>query len=69
MERDPFTEKIIGLAIEVHRGLGPGLLESAYQQCRAHELKLSSIPFRLECPMPVTYKERFTNNLDKSIYS
>ena len=56
MERDPFTGKIIGCAIEVHRLLGPGLLESTYQQCLAHELHLNGIPFRLEHPMPVEYK-------------
>ena len=56
MERDPLTEKIIGCAIEVHRVLGPGLLESTYQKCLAHELSLNGIPFRLEHPMPVAYK-------------
>jgi hypothetical protein len=40
MKRDPFTAKIIGCAIEVHRALGPGLLESTYQQCLAHEFHL-----------------------------
>lgn len=57
MERDRFTEKIIGCAIEVHRCLGPGLLESTYQHCLAHELSLNHIPFRLEHPMPVEYKD------------
>ena len=56
MERDPFTGQIIGCAIEVHRVLGPGLLESTYQQCLAHELHLHGIPFKLEHPMPVEYK-------------
>lgn len=56
MEKDPFTGKIIGLAIEVHRVLGPGLMESAYQQCLAHELQLHDISFRLQHPMPVEYK-------------
>jgi len=56
MEKDSFTGKIIACAIEVHRELGPGLLEATYQQCLAHELHLNSIPFRLEHPMPVTYK-------------
>ena len=56
MEKDPFTGKSIGCAIEVHRVLGPGLLESTYQQCLAHELSLNDIPFRLEHPMPVEYK-------------
>ena len=56
-QRDPFTEKVIGCAIEVHRTLGPGLLESTYQQCLAYELNKSGIPFRLESSMPVTYKD------------
>jgi GxxExxY protein len=56
MERDPFTGKIIGLAIEVHRVLGPGLMESTYQRCLAHELELQDLSFRFEHPMPVAYK-------------
>jgi GxxExxY protein len=56
MEKDPFTAEIIGCAIEVHRALGPGLLESTYKQCLAHELHLNDIPFRLEQPLPVEYK-------------
>ncbi|MGD8446727.1 MAG: GxxExxY protein [Desulfobacterales bacterium] len=56
MKKDPFTGKIIGCAIEVHRVLGPGLLESTYQQCFAHELHLNGIAFKLEHPMPVEYK-------------
>ena len=56
MEFDPLSKKVIGCAIEVHRALGPGLLESTYQQCLAHELHLNGIPFRLEHPMPVDYK-------------
>ena len=56
MERDPLTEKVIGCAIEVHRALGPGLLESSYQQCLAHEMKLNGIPFVAEHPIPVEYK-------------
>ncbi|MBM4296417.1 MAG: GxxExxY protein [Deltaproteobacteria bacterium] len=54
--RDPLTEKIIGCAIEVHRELGPGLLESAYEQCLARELSLNDVPFRLQVPIPVKYK-------------
>lgn len=56
VENDPFTRKIIGCAIEVHRILGPGLLESTYQQCLAHELALKTIQFYLEHPIPVDYK-------------
>ena len=56
MEKDPFTSKIIGCAIEVHRELGPGLLESTYQQCLAHELTLNGLAFKLEHPLPVEYK-------------
>jgi GxxExxY protein len=56
MEQDPVTGKVIGCAIEVHRALGPDLLESAYQQCLAHELHLQGIAFQLEHPLPVEYK-------------
>jgi GxxExxY protein len=50
------TEAIIGAAIEVHRILGPGLLESAYQECLARELTLRQIPFEQEKPLPLEYK-------------
>jgi GxxExxY protein len=50
------TEKIIGAAIEVHKVLGPGLLESAYEGCLAHELTLANISFERQVPLPVTYK-------------
>ena len=50
------TERIIGAAIEVHRGLGPGLLESAYQSGLAKEFELRGIPFEREVPVPVEYK-------------
>jgi len=56
MEKDPFTGKIIGCAIDVHNALGPGLLESTYQQCFARELDLNDISFKLEHPLPVQYK-------------
>ena len=55
--RDPFTDKVIGLAIEVHRELGPGLLESAYEECLCYELEKSGLSFRRQVPLPVTYKE------------
>ena len=51
------THEIIGAAIEVHRTLGPGLLESAYEECLARELTLRSIPFEQQKPLPVIYKE------------
>lgn len=50
------TDKIIGAAIEVHRILGPGLLESAYQTCLQHESKLRSIPFEYLVDLPLNYK-------------
>ncbi len=56
MTFDPFSKKVIGCAIEVHRHLGPGLLESTYQSCLAHELSRAGMRFALECPMPVAYK-------------
>ena len=50
------TEKIIGAAIEVHKVLGPGLLESAYEGCLAHELSLTNMAFQRQVPLPVKYK-------------
>ena len=50
------SERIIGAAIEVHKTLGPGLLESSYQQCLAHELSINNIQFKMEHPMPLKYK-------------
>jgi len=50
------TEAIIGAAIEVHRTLGPGLLESAYQECLARELTLRQIAFEREKPLLLEYK-------------
>src|SRR5262245_19238458 len=55
-ERDPLTEGVIGAAIEVHRILGPGLLESVYQKCLCHELTLRGIPFRPQVELPINYK-------------
>ena len=56
MEFDETSNRVIACAIEVHRYLGPGLLESAYEQCLAHELSLAGIPFKVQVPVPVTYK-------------
>jgi GxxExxY protein len=50
------TEAIIGAAIEVHRALGPGLLESAYEECLCRELTLQGMPFERRRPLPVKYK-------------
>jgi len=55
-ESDPLTEAIIGFAIEVHRQLGPGLLESAYEECLCYELRHSGLPFRRQVSLPVIYK-------------
>ena len=54
--RDPRTEEIIAAAIEVHRQLGPGLLESAYEECLCHELRLRKLAFRRQVELPVVYK-------------
>jgi GxxExxY protein len=54
--RDPLTEQVIGLAIAVHRELGPGLLESAYEECLCHELKENGITFARQVPLAVNYK-------------
>ena len=57
MEFDELSRKVIGCAIEVHRNLGPGLLESTYRQCLACELSRADIAFQMEVPLPVRYKE------------
>lgn len=56
MEINKITESIIGAAIEVHRTLGPGLLESAYEECLCHELDLRNIPYEKQKQLPVVYK-------------
>ena len=50
------THEIIGAAIEVHRVLGPGLLESAYEECLAHDLKLRLVPFERQKALPLIYR-------------
>lgn len=50
------THETIGAAIEVHRYLGPGLLESSYRECLCHELRLRGVDFRQECALPLVYK-------------
>jgi GxxExxY protein len=57
MEFDELSRRVIGCAIEVHRALGPGLLESAYEQCLAYELRRVDISFVLQHPQPVRYRE------------
>ena len=56
MDRDPLTEQVIGCAIEVHRALGPGLLEAVYEECLCHELHENGLGFQRQIPVPVTYK-------------
>ncbi len=53
---EKLTDKIIASAIEVHRHLGPGLLESAYEECFCHELYLQGISFERQKPLPLEYK-------------
>ncbi|NOQ42232.1 MAG: GxxExxY protein, partial [Desulfuromusa sp.] len=53
---EKLTESIISAAIEVHKSLGPGLLESAYEQCLCHELYLRGIKFQRQRPLPLEYK-------------
>ncbi len=57
MTDNQLTHEIIGAAIEVHRVLGPGLLESAYEECLARELTLRNIKFERQKPLPVVYKD------------
>jgi GxxExxY protein len=55
-KRDPRTSAVIGAALEVHRQLGPGLLESAYEECLCHELHVRGQAFRRQVDLPVSYK-------------
>ncbi|MGF7139208.1 GxxExxY protein [Roseimarinus sediminis] len=57
MEINKISEIIIGCAIEVHKQLGPGLLESAYEECLCYELKIAGLRFERQKPVPVVYKE------------
>jgi GxxExxY protein len=57
MEFEELSSRVIRCALEVHRNLGPGLLESAYRQCLAHELVIAGISFEAEKPVAVKYKE------------
>jgi len=57
MELNEITQKIIGCAIEVHRNLGPGLLESSYEECLAYELLKNGLSIKRQQPTPVVYKE------------
>lgn len=57
MEFQDCTRVIIGCAIEVHRHLGPGLLESAYRECLTHELRSRDLMVEREVPLPVAYKQ------------
>ncbi len=56
MELNTLTGQIIGAAIEVHKNLGPGLLESAYEECLCHELTLRKLAYKRQLPLPVKYK-------------
>ena len=57
MEFDELSRSVIGCALEVHRNLGPGLLELTYRQCLACELSHAGILFQMEVPLPVRYKD------------
>jgi GxxExxY protein len=56
--RGELTERIIGLAIEVHRHLGPGLLESIYEECLCSELTEAGLPFQRQIKLPIMYRGR-----------
>ena len=57
MLNNEITQRIIGAAIEVHRQLGPGLLESAYEECLCHELTIRELNFERQKPIPLVYKD------------
>jgi len=57
MNMNHLTGEVIGAAIEVHKHLGPGLLESAYEECLCHELSLRKITYERQKPLPINYKQ------------
>jgi len=57
MDADKISNLVIGCAIKVHKALGPGLLESAYQECLYYELKKLGLAVKKEVPMPIIYEE------------
>ena len=57
MEVNKITEEIIGASIEVHRALGPGLLESTYEECLCYELKQRNVKFLRQVNLPIKYKD------------
>ena len=57
MNINDLTGEVIGAAIEVHKHLGPGLLESAYEECLCHELSLRKITYERQIPLPINYKQ------------
>ncbi len=65
--QDPLTEKIIGCAIEVHRRLGPGLLESVYESALAIELEHCGLKFERQVALPITYRDRPIGDLRMDI--
>ncbi len=56
LHHEDLTEKLIASAIEVHRHLGPGLLESAYEECSCHQLRLQDVSVERQKPLPLAYK-------------
>ena len=56
LNENPLVSQVIGCAIEVHKALGPGLLESAYEACLARELELQNLPCRRQVPLTFEYK-------------
>jgi GxxExxY protein len=57
MTENEISSKVIGASIEVHKHLGPGLLESTYETCLGHELKLMGLEVKQQVPLPVIYKD------------
>jgi GxxExxY protein len=57
MDFEPLSKQIIGCALDVHKILGPGMLESAYEECLVYEMKQKSLKFERQKPIPVLYKE------------
>ena len=62
MNINDLTGQVIGAAIEVHKELGPGLLESVYEECLSKEIELRQIPFKRQIELPIQYKGKKLNS-------
>jgi GxxExxY protein len=67
LRHEKLTEAIIGAAIEVHRELGPGLMESVYEECLCYELSIRGLAFQRQVPLPINYKKVHLDGITRRV--